>query len=287
MFGLVIHGGAFMKQRDFAAHDELLHDVLAAGHTDLRAGKTALDVAVAAVVMMENSGLFHAGRNTGRNSAGYHELDASLMDGHTGKAGAVASVRTIKNPIVAARTVMEKSPHVFMVAEGAENFLKRHGAETVNPDTYFIHDMERDGPVIKDTSHGTVGAVVLDRQGHLAAATSTAGIPNKLEGRVGDTPLIGAATFADDQIALSATGHGEYFIRSVAVHDVAARRRYGGQSLDEAMDAVLEGKIQAQGGWGGMIAITREGEIKLGFASTGMHRGYVRDDGVIHVGGRY
>ncbi len=284
MYGLVIHGGAFMKQRDFTAHDALLRDVLVNGYADLKAGKPALDVAVAAVVMMENSGLFHAGRNTGRNSAGYHELDASLMDGHTGKAGAVASVRTIKNPIIAARTVMDKSPHVFMVAEGAENFLKRHGAETINPDTYFIHDMERDGPVIKDTAHGTVGAVVLDQQGRLAAATSTAGIPNKLEGRVGDTPLIGAATFADDQIALSATGHGEYFIRSVATHDVAARCRYGGQSLDEAMDSVLEAKIRAQGGWGGMIAITRQGEVKFGFASTGMHRGYVRDDGVIHIG---
>ncbi|QQG35287.1 MAG: isoaspartyl peptidase/L-asparaginase [Micavibrio aeruginosavorus] len=284
MHGLVIHGGAYKTRRDFTAHDEFLREVLAEGHKRLAAGESALDVAVQAVAMMEDCGLFHAGRGTGRNSAGYHELDASLMDGATGQAGAVASLRTIRNPIRAAQMVMEKSPHVFMVAEGAENFLRHHGIETVDPDTYFRHDMERDGPAIKDTAHGTVGAVALDRDGRLAAATSTAGIPNKLEGRVGDTPIIGAATFADDRIALSATGHGEYFIRAVAAYDVAAQCRYAGRTLDAAMDDVLQTKIGEKGGWGGMIAITRGGDVKLGFNATGMHGGFVLEDGHIHVG---
>lgn len=219
MYGLVIHGGAFSQARAYTAQNDCLRAVLTDAYARLAAGAPALDVAVKAVMMMEDSGLFHAGRGTGRNSAGYHELDASLMEGHTGKAGAVASLRRIKNPIMAARTVMEKSPHVFMVAEGAENFLKQHQVETVDPATYFQHEMEGDGPVLRDSvsdtssdaSHGTVGAVVLDRQGHLAAATSTAGIPNKLEGRVGDTPIIGAGTFADDALAISCTGQGEYF----------------------------------------------------------------------------
>ncbi len=290
MYGFVIHGGAFSVQRDYSAQNECLRVVLADGYAGLAAGEDAIDVAVRAVMMMEDSGLFHAGRGTGRNSAGYHELDASLMEGHTGRAGAVASLRTIRNPIVAARTVMEKSPHVFMVAEGAENFLKRHDVELIDPDTYFQHDMEGDGPILvdTDTAHGTVGAVVLDMCGHLAAATSTAGIPNKLEGRVGDTPVIGAATFADDQVALSCTGQGEYFLRSVAAYDVAAQCRYGQIDLADAMDHVLRDKIKpmggAKGGWGGMIAITRDGRVRMDFTSTGMHRGYVLEDGVVHVG---
>jgi isoaspartyl peptidase/L-asparaginase-like protein (Ntn-hydrolase superfamily) len=283
MHGLVIHGGAFHIQRDFTAHNDFLRNVLNESHKALAGGAAAMDVAVRAVVMMEDSGLFHAGRGTGRNSAGYHELDASLMDGPTGRAGAVASLRTIKNPILAARAVMEQSPHVFMVAEGAENFLKRHGIETIDPDSYFHHDMERDGPVIQDTSHGTVGAAVLDQSGRLAAATSTAGIPNKLEGRVGDSPIVGAATFADDQLAISATGQGEYFIRAVAAHDVAARCRYGKQTVDNAMDDVLNQKIGGRGGWGGMISITREAHVKMGYCSTGMLAGYIRNDGVIHM----
>ncbi len=291
MYGLVIHGGAFSTQRDYSAQNECLRAVLAEGYGLLAAGADSVEVAVRAVAMMEDSGLFHAGRGTGRNSAGYHELDASLMDGTSGKAGAVASLRTIKNPVRAARLVMEQSPHVFMVAEGAENFLKRHGAEVVDPHTYFRHEMERDGPLITDTSHGTVGAVVLDHQGRLAAATSTAGIPNKLEGRVGDTPVLGAATFADDQLAISCTGQGEYFLRAVAAHDVAAQCRYGRIDLADAMDHVLRDRIGPMGGaqgrngggWGGMIAITREGRVRMDFTSTGMHRGYVLADGVVQV----
>ena len=293
MYGLVIHGGAYSQARDYSAQNKCLKAVLTEAYAGLSAGESALDVAVRAVMMMEDSGLFHAGRGTGRNSAGYHELDASLMEGHTRKAGAVASLRRVKNPIVAARTVMEKSPHVFMVAEGAENFLKRHAVELVDPDTYYQHD-EGDGPVLQDlasdTSHGTVGAVVLDSDGHLAAATSTAGIPNKLEGRVGDTPVIGAGTFADDRIAVSCTGQGEYFLRSVAAHDVAAQCRYGQIDLADAIDQVLRDQIAPLShngqGWGGIIAITREGRVRMDFTSLGMHRGYVLADGVVHVDGR-
>lgn len=280
MHGLVIHGGAFMTARDYTRQNDCLRSILEEAHTALAGGQSALDCVTRAVCAMEDSGLFHAGKGTGRNAAGYHELDASIMDGATGMAGAAASLRTIRNPVLGARAVMEKTPHVFLVAEGAENFLKKQGLETVDPEQYFAVD---DGPHEK-VAHGTVGAAALDLRGNLAAATSTAGTPEKMEGRVGDTPIIGAATFADDRIALSATGVGEYFIRGVAVYDVAARCRYAGQALDRAMDAVLEEKIRAKGGWGGMIAITKDGQVKTGYACTGMHCGYVLQDGRVRVG---
>lgn len=202
-------------------------------------------------------------------------------------AGCPCGIRGLYNIVQSLSPLVAKGYLVIyvrrMVAEGAENFLKRHGVEIINPDSYFSHEMERDGPVLKDTLHGTVGAAVLDKAGRLAVATSTAGIPNKLEGRVGDTPIIGAATFADDRMAISATGQGEYFIRAVAAHSVAAQCRYGGADLADAMDHVLRDMIGPMGGWGGMIAITREGRVRMDFNSTGMHRGYVLEDGVVQV----
>ncbi|MBI2233530.1 MAG: isoaspartyl peptidase/L-asparaginase [Micavibrio aeruginosavorus] len=174
MHGLVIHGGAFMMARDYTRQNDCLRGILEEAHTALAGGQSALDCVTRAVCAMEDSGLFHAGKGTGRNSAGYHELDASIMDGATGMAGAAASLRTIRNPVLGARAVMEKTPHVFLVADGAENFLKKQGLETVDPERYFAID---DGPR-EQVAHGTVGAVALDLRGNLAAATSTAGTPD-------------------------------------------------------------------------------------------------------------
>ena len=279
-FSLVIHGGAFSVERDYVAQELFLRDVLNNGYEMLRAGASALDVAVESVRMMEDSGLYVAGKGSAPNQKGYYELDASLMEGHTGRVGAVASLRRFQNPIHCARAVMEKSSQVFFVGEGAENFLlSRNMKPLPDPATYFK-------PVAKvsvEPVTGTVGAVALDRLGHLAAATSTGGLQGKPEGRVGDTPLIGAATWADDYMAVSTTGYGEYFIRAAAAHDAAARVRYGGQSLDTAVGAALA-RVKELGGWGGMIALDKSGTVKCGYTAAGMHYGWVGSDEKISLG---
>jgi len=280
-FALAIHGGAYCVERDYGAQESFLKDVLQKGYEMLSSGALALDVAVEAVRMLEDAGLYVAGKGSGPNRAGYYELDASVMEGHTRQVGAVASLRRFQNPVYCARTVMDKSKQALFAAEGAENFLLAQGiVPLADPPAYF-EPIEKPK---KERDAGTVGAVVCDQNGHLAAATSTGGLPGKPEGRVGDTPLIGAATWADETVALSTTGHGEYFIRSVAAHDVAARMRYGAQALDTAVQGTLT-QIQELGGWGGMISVDKTGAVYCGHVAKGMHHGWVRTDGMVCVPG--
>jgi L-asparaginase / beta-aspartyl-peptidase len=300
---IVIHGGAGVILRENmteemeAAYRKQLKLALRAGHEVLANGGSAMDAVIAAVLPLEDSDLFNAGRGAVLTSEGHAELDASVMDGSNLAAGAVAGVTTIKNPIRAARLVMEQSPHVMMVGAGAEAFVEPFGLDHVEPD-YFLTPrrmealrrvQEQEGTqsgalVPRDPEawqmSGTVGAVALDASGHLAAATSTGGMTNKRFGRVGDSPIIGAGTYADDATcAVSATGHGEYFIRLAVAHAISARMRYLGESVEAASSEVINNDLTALGGTGGVIAIDRAGNIAMPFNTPGMFRGYVDTDG--------
>jgi beta-aspartyl-peptidase (threonine type) len=248
---------------------------------------------------MEDSGRFNCGKGACYNREGKHELNASIMEGKTKKAGAVAGLVRIKNPITAARMVMEKSDHVFLIGEGAERFLRSQGMADTNP-TYFWTELQWTNLMkaqvrekarnqtsdagAPDVHFGTVGAVALDKDGNLAAGTSTGGIMNKLPGRIGDSPIIGAGTYADNATCgISCTGHGEFYIRHVVAHDIAARMRYKGESLSEASDAVFQGLPKVRGGIGGLIALDRQGNAVMEFDTVGMPRGYVGADGTFHV----
>jgi isoaspartyl peptidase/L-asparaginase-like protein (Ntn-hydrolase superfamily) len=278
-FAIAVHGGAFQREGDYAPQQEFIRNLLEEARTALAQGKTALDVATDAVCRLEESGLYVAGRGAGPNSAGYYELDAAVMDGATGQAGAVAGLSSFRHPILGARTVMERTPHVLLSGKGAEAFLAAEGLERVDPASWF-----HPAPVMEaETSHGTVGAVVLDIRGHLVSAVSTGGTRGKREGRVGDPAIIGASIFAGADFAVCSTGHGEFFIRSVAAYDVVARCRYAGAQLDHSVTETLQTKVAASGGWGGMIALSASGEISLRFASRGMHRGSVSGEGDIFV----
>lgn len=296
---LVIHGGAGTIERSLmspereAAYHAALREALEAGYAILERGGTALDAVIASVQSMENSPLFNAGVGAVLTNTGVAELDAAIMEGATRNAGAVASVRTVKSPIALARTVMEASPHVLLIRDGAETFAQEQGLDLVEND-YFITDRQREalrrlqnrqgaGPFppldpesILQQKLGTVGAVALDREGNIAAGTSTGGMMGKRWGRVGDVPIIGAGTYADNETAgISATGHGEYFIRSVVAHDVASMMRYGGLSLDEAARRAIFDHMGGMGGTGGLVALNRAGEISMPFNTSGMYRGYV------------
>lgn len=293
-FGLALHGGAGVIARDTlaadqeAAYRETLGAALEAGYALLAAGGTALDAVESVVMQLESSPLFNAGHGAVLNAAGICELDAAIMDGATRAAGAVAGVRHIEHPIRLARTVMTHSPHVLLVGAGAETFAREQGFPTV-PNAFFVtprrqEQLERareraaigphaarPGPAPADLL-GTVGCVALDQHGNLAAATSTGGMTNKRYGRIGDSPLIGAGTYADNATAaLSATGHGEFFIRGVVAHDVAARMAYGGRSLAPAATETLAA-LTAAGGTGGWVAIDRTGEVVMVFNTPGMYR---------------
>jgi L-asparaginase / beta-aspartyl-peptidase len=299
-FGLVVHGGAGTidrsnmtpeRERDYRAG---LERALTTGYEILKRGGSSLDATEAAVRVLEDDPHFNAGKGAVFTSAGTNELDAAVMDGKTLKAGAVAAIKHIKNPVSLARLVMEKSGHVMMDGEGAEAFAKENGVELM-PDQKYFYTQERwdalqkiktaekhrtghadKAVVITDQDrHGTVGAVALDQNGDLAAATSTGGTTNKRPGRVGDTPVIGAGTYASNATcAVSATGDGEYFIRATVAHDVSALMEYRGMSLREAAQTVL-GKVAKLGGTGGLIAIDRKGNIALPFNTSGMYRGYI------------
>ena len=289
MFAIAIHGGAgTLSRKDMSSTQEAeyragLEEALNAGYAVLARGGSSLDAAVAAVRVLEDNPLFNAGRGAVLNRDGVAELDASLMDGRTLSAGAVSGLQHVKNPIDLARLIMEKSPHVMLVGAGAEEFAKTQGVEMV-PNEYFRtparqRQLERSlrGAVTRENelqAFGTVGAVALDLNGNLAAATSTGGMTGKRWGRVGDSPIIGAGTYANNQsCAVSATGHGEYFIRTVVAHDICAQVEYLKIPLAQAVDNVLNGKMQKLGGNGGVIAIDTRGEVVLEFNSEGMFRG--------------
>ena len=298
-WALVIHGGAGTISPDRIT-PELERDLRAGLQRSLEAGEailqnegSSLDAVAAAVRVLEDDPLFNAGRGSVFTSAGTHEMDAAVMDGRSLNAGAVGGLKRVKNPILLARAVMEKSPHVMLAGEGAEDFARKLGLEIVAQDYFYTEQrwqaLERvraaHAESLTDADrHGTVGAVALDRFGDLAAATSTGGNTNKWPGRIGDTPVIGAGTYANNQTcAVSATGDGEFFIRAVAGHDLSALMEYRRMNLAEAARAVID-KIGALGGTGGLVAVDREGNIALPFNTTGMYRGYVAVDRSRFVG---
>lgn len=281
---LILHGGAgARRERNYDAEVVHMRQVVEAMKARLDAGASAVDVAVEAVVMLEDSGLYVAGRGASPNLAGAYELDASLMDGASGKAGAVAALQGFRNPVVAARAVMDRTPHVMLAGEGAALFAHDQGLEPIGDEEAWFTRAGKgeDNHPPGVLSHGTVGCCVLDRQGRLAAATSTAGVFGKMPGRVGDTPIPAAGTWADEHAAVSCTGQGEYFIRVAA----AARTAFGvaaGQTLAQSSQAVID-CIGGLGGDGGMIALDRDGNIAAPYNSQGMKRAWLTTDGEVGV----
>lgn len=283
---LVIHGGAGAMRPDHgdADHEQRarqgLRDALDAGSAVLREGGSAVDAVEAAVRVLEDDACFNAGRGSTLNAEGLVELDAAIMDGATRRAGAVSGLRTTRAPISLARRLMERGPHVLLSSEGADRLAREEGLEQVDNDWFVTGERRRQleellakGGFDSDVKYGTVGAVAVDKKGHIAAATSTGGLTAKQWGRIGDTPVIGAGTYADDRAAaVSATGSGEYFIRAVAGHQLAERVRIAGQSLQAALESTLQ-DIQDLGGKGGMIAVAQSGEAAWGFTTPAMYRG--------------
>ena len=283
---LVIHGGAGSER---IAHDDPAHEAAAragllealeAGSAILDAGGTAIDAVEAAARSLEDNACFNAGRGSVLTELGEAELDAAMMDGATRRAGAVAGLKTTRAPISLARRLMEHGPHVFLSGDGADRFATAAGLEQVANDYFILPERRRQleeaiaaGSEADPIKYGTIGAVAVDSNGHVAAATSTGGVTAKQWGRVGDSPLIGAGTYADDRAcAVSATGSGEYFIRAVAAHELAVRIRLGGALLQDALDAVLA-DIETLGGRGGLIAVSPAGEAAWGFTTPAMYRG--------------
>lgn len=301
---LAIHGGAGVERRDMTPEDErdaraALELALRQGHAALKAGKPALDAVTAAIIVLEDDPHFNAGRGAVFTHDGRNELDASIMDGATRKAGAVAGVHRVKHPILLARAVLEHSEHVMMVGDGAEVFAEEQGIELVDPAWFRTEkrweQLQRrlsekaQGVTAFDDAHpgrrytGTVGAVALDAHGGLAAGTSTGGMTDKRYGRVGDSPIIGAGTYANDLCAFSGTGWGEFYIRTAAAHEVCARMRYLNEGPAEAGHAVINGEVPALGGDGGAIVMGADGRIGFPFNTEGMFRGWIGADGVPHV----
>ena len=275
-FALVIHGGAGARRSaDYSEQKQHLAEVVEAGRDMLATGGSALDTVTEMVARLEASGHYVAGKGSAPNSDGIIQLDASIMDGRSRAAGAVAALSNFVHPIKAARAVMENSSHVMFAGAGANAFALANGLEAV-PDSTAYYNRHIEHGSAEKVSHGTVGAVALDLAGNLAAATSTGGTFNKRPGRVGDTPLIGAGTWADDTVAVSCTGIGEAFIRAGAAHDVSARVRYGGATLDVAAAAVLDEVKQCDGD-GGLISVDRSGNISMPFNSNGMKRAAISD----------
>jgi L-asparaginase / beta-aspartyl-peptidase len=306
-WGLVIHGGAgtmtraSMTPEREADYNRTLEASLRAGHAALAAGGSGMDAVVAATKILEDSPLFNAGRGAVFTAEGRNELDASIMDGATLRAGAVAGVTRVKNPIDLARRIMEASPHVMLAGPGAEEFARLQGLELVDP-SYFHTDhrwealqraREADrgqgssmepGPAGGEAPYGTVGVVALARDGTIAAGTSTGGMTNKRWGRVGDVPIIGAGTYADDRCGVSTTGWGEYFIRNVVAYDICARMRYRGIPLQQAAHEVIWERLEVQQPeTGGIVSLDADGNVVMTFNSQGMYRGYIDQDGRVHT----
>lgn len=309
-YGLVIHGGAGailrgeMKAADESAYRSALGESLRAGHDVLERGGPSMDAVVAAIRVMEDCPLFNAGFGSVLNAEGDCEMDAAIMDGRTLAAGSVAALRHIRSPILLARAVLEKSPHVLLVGTGAEQFARDSGFELVSNGVFrtqrrirelaLAKRLEKDPDAARllqsmqermvpepgdpdgqpPQKMGTVGCVALDTEGNLAAGTSTGGLTNKKFGRVGDSPIVGAGTFANNRTAaVSCTGHGEFFIRAVAAYDISARIEYAGLALEAAAEASLK-KVAELGGDGGLIAIDRNGCVAMPFNTPGMYRGF-------------
>lgn len=309
---IAIHGGAGtirkanMTDDMEQAYKEKLKEALQAGYAVLQRGGTSTEAVVAAIKIMEDSELFNAGKGAVFTSDGRNELDAAIMDGKTRNAGTVAGITTVKNPITAAVAVMNNSPHVMMIGPGAEQFAEEQGLEIVDPSYFYTERRFQQLQRIKDTEKqqldhsgdqgsmdvkfpdykfGTVGAVALDKDGNIAAATSTGGMTNKKYGRVGDVPIIGAGTYADNQTcAVSATGHGEFFIRSVVAYDISALMKYKGMSVVEAANEVVNHKLVEMEGSGGVIAIDGKGNITMPFNTSGMYRGAIDTTGNMYIG---
>jgi len=306
--GIVIHAGAGnFTLADLGERREPMREAmtaaLMAGHNVLTRGGSSLDAVQTAIVILEDSPYFNAGKGAVFNHEGKNELDSSIMDGATHRAGAVAGLRHIKNPVLLARLVMEKSPHVMMVGEGAEAVAKEQSGIAFVDEKYFYterswralqRELEKEKaqpqkpsgsaqlqpPGSPGAYFGTVGAVALDAKGNLAAATSTGGMTNKRFGRVGDSPIIGAGTYANnDSCAISSTGHGEYFIRYTVAHDICARVEYKSERVQAAADAVVQDELKKAGGEGGIIGMDHNGNVAASFNTTGMSRGYVGEDG--------
>lgn len=295
---IAIHGGAgaitraqlsVEKEQQFI---QALSEIVESGQAILEKGGSALDAVTQAVRLLEECPLFNAGTGSVFTHEGTHELDACVMDGNTLEAGAVAGVSRIRNPVLAARQVLEHSPHLLLIGEGAEKFAQSRGLEPVSPETFStperweqlqralavnqtVLDHNGNEPLDPDTKLGTVGAVALDKFGNLAAATSTGGMTNKMPGRVGDSPIVGAGCYANNaNVAVSCTGTGEVFMRTLAAYDIAALMEYGGLSLHQATQRVVMEKLPALNGSGGVIAIDNQGNVALPFNSEGMYRGY-------------
>ena len=300
-YTIAIHGGAGTISRKNitpekeTAYLKALNDALNAGYNVLEKNGHALEAVKAAVIELENNILFNAGRGSVFTNTETHEMDASIMDGRDLSAGAVAAVKNIRNPVELAYTVMKKSEHVFLIGNGAEEFARQNGI-AFEPDEYFYSEfrflqlqkakranetaLDHDINLSDDRKFGTVGAVACDANGNLAAATSTGGMTNKQWGRVGDSPIIGAGTYANNKTcAISCTGHGEPFIRAVTAYDVSCLMEYKGLSLEDAMDIVVNGKLMKIDGDGGMIGVDAKGNAALIFNSEGMYRGFCSGDG--------
>ncbi len=301
-FALVIHGGAGtilkenMNPELEKQYKDKITEALKVGYDTLSKGGTSIDAVVVAIKILEDSPLFNAGKGSVFSAEGKNEMDASIMEGKTLKAGAIAGVRTIKNPITAARCVMEKSQHVMLVGTGAEKFAKTCKCEFADTSYFFeqkrwdqlqkVKQSESDQGSIKskddfaNKKFGTVGVVALDQYGNLAAGTSTGGMTNKKYGRVGDSPIIGAGTYANNKTCgVSCTGHGEFFIRCVVAYDVSALMEYKGMTVEQAANEVVMKKLKVMGGEGGLIAMDAKGNIAMTFNTSGMYRGYMKSDG--------
>lgn len=295
---LVIHGGAGVIDRDkLSVDDEAairvdLDRALDAGHAVLADGGKAIDAVEAVILVLEESPRFNAGKGAVFDADGHHQLDASVMEGHTRRAGAVAGVKTVRNPIKLARAVMERSPHVMLAGDGAEAFADTLKEIERVPNAWFDTDHRRrqlnDAKAkekanamytVPGTYFGTVGAVALDRDGHIAAGTSTGGMTNKRWNRVGDSPIIGAGTWADNRCGVSGTGWGEFYIRAAVAHDICARVAYGEVALATAAHQVVNVIVPELGGDGGAIALDVEGNIAMPFNTSGMYRGWINPDG--------
>lgn len=298
-YALAIHGGAGTISRANLTPEQEAHyraaldSALTVGEIILNNGGTALDAVTQTIKSLEDCPLFNAGRGAVFNHEGKNEMDASIMNGIDQTAGAVGGVTTVKNPITLARAVMEKSPHVLLTGRGAEEFAREQGIEMVDPKWFFTQERwntlqemlaeeKKKGPTgavfhNPDYKFGTVGCVALDSKGNLAAGTSTGGMTNKRWNRLGDSPIIGAGTYADNQVcAVSCTGHGEFFIRYAVAHDVWALMSYKGLSVSEATNEVINKKLKEKGGEGGLIAVDKNGNIAQPFNSEGMYRGWVK-----------